>query len=112
MFATRRDYSMSANPTKTPDTTTDDAVPVLGADGAAAKVNATVLFRLDTHRATGVYRMLQSAVDSKVASQQKAEQQQRTSIQALAQLVNAPGSSTIALPFDQHLTPLVNVPSK
>jgi prohibitin 1 len=37
---------------------------------------------------------------------------QFTYIQALAQLVNAPGSSTIVLPFDQNLTPLVNVPSK
>jgi regulator of protease activity HflC (stomatin/prohibitin superfamily) len=37
---------------------------------------------------------------------------QFTYIQALAQLVNAPGSSTIVPPFDQNLTPLVNVPSK
>jgi regulator of protease activity HflC (stomatin/prohibitin superfamily) len=53
-----QNYSMTANPTKSPGTTTDDAVRVLGADGGAATVNATVLFRLDTRRATEVYRTL------------------------------------------------------
>ncbi len=37
---------------------------------------------------------------------------QFTYIQALTQLVNAPGANTIVLPFDQNLTPLVNAPSR
>jgi prohibitin 1 len=244
MTARTQNYSMTSNPPKSAAANTDDSVAVLGADGGAASVNATVLFRLDTGRATEVYRTLgtayaktvvrpfaracirseftrystviaatmewrrvetevgacmkrgiepkgllvedfqlrevalspklQSAVDSKVASEQKAEQQrfelatarqvadvariqalatadaqqilacggeaatktrngrrvatvtpnpitecsqaqlspeylQFTYIQALTQLVNAPNRSTIILPFDQNLTPLVNV---
>jgi len=222
----------------------DDSVAVLGADGGAANVNATVLYRVDPNQATFVYRtigknyasqivrpsaracireqftlyplisaattnfkkietdagncfkekveprglvvqdfqlrevalssQLQSAVNSKVASQQNAEQQkfelataqqaaditriqalatadsqqilacggkaetvvkngqnvqtvvpnaltacsqsqltpaylQYTYIQALKQLVTSPNASTIILPFDQNLTPLINV---
>jgi hypothetical protein len=32
-------------------------------------------------------------------------------IQALKQLVNSPNNSTIILPFDKNLTPLLQVPS-
>lgn len=222
----------------------DDSVAVLGSDGGAANVNATVLYRVDPKKATTVYKnigksyattivrptarfcirnqftlypliaaatvdfkqiqtdaakcfkssvepqglivqdfqlrevalssQLQSAVNSKVASQQNSEQQkfelatalqaaditriqalatadsqqilacgghaetvnksgqqvqtvvpnaltacsqaqltqpylQFTYIQALKQLVNSPNASTIILPFDQNLTPLINV---
>lgn len=157
-----QNYLMTANPTKTPGTTTDDAVPVLGADGARALVNATVLFRLDPRRATEVYRTLgtryvttvvrpfaRTCIRSEFAhystvvaatmewhrvqanvtacmrrgiepqglsrcsqAQLTPEYLQFTYIQALAQLVSSPSSSTIVLPFDQNLTPLVNVPSK
>jgi regulator of protease activity HflC (stomatin/prohibitin superfamily) len=238
-----QNYSMTSNPDKRAGVVTDDSVAVLGADGGTAKVNATVLFRLDPRRATEVYRTLgtgyaktvvrpdartcirseftrystvtaatrewrrvetevgacmrhliepkglvlsdfqllevalndklQTAVDSKVASEQRAEQQkfelatarqvadvariqalatadaqrilacggeaatetrngrrvatvtpnpltecsqaqltpeylQFTYIQALKQLVNSTNRSTIILPFDQNLTPLVN----
>jgi regulator of protease activity HflC (stomatin/prohibitin superfamily) len=244
MTVRTQNYSMTSNPPKSAATNTDDSVAVLGADGGAASVNATVLFRLDTRRATDVYRTLgtgyaktvvrpfaracirseftrystvlaatmewrrvetevgvcmkrgiepkglvledfqlrevtlspklRSAVDSKVASEQKAEQQkfelatarqvadvariqalatadaqqilacggeaatdtgngrrvftvrpnpitecsqaqlspeylQFTYIQALTQLVNTPNRTTIILPFDQNLTPLVDV---
>ena len=33
-------------------------------------------------------------------------------IQALKQLVNSPNNSTIILPFDKNLTPLINTPSR
>jgi regulator of protease activity HflC (stomatin/prohibitin superfamily) len=36
----------------------DDSVSVLGADGGAAQVNATVLYRLDPKHATDVYRQV------------------------------------------------------
>jgi hypothetical protein len=36
---------------------------------------------------------------------------QFTYIQALKALVNSPNNSTIILPFDQALTPLINVPA-
>jgi regulator of protease activity HflC (stomatin/prohibitin superfamily) len=39
----------------------DDSVSVLGADGGAAQVNATVLYRLDPRRATDVYRQVGTA---------------------------------------------------
>jgi regulator of protease activity HflC (stomatin/prohibitin superfamily) len=222
----------------------DDSVAVLGSDGGAANVNATILYRVDPKQATTVYKtlgksyasaivrptarlcirnqftlypliaaattdfkkiqsdaaqcfkdkvepqglivqdfqlrevalstQLQSAVNSKVASQQNAEQQkfelataqqgaditriqalatadsqqilacggqaktvnedgrnvqtvvpnpltacsqsqltpaylQYTYIQALKALVASPNASTIILPFDQNLTPLINV---
>jgi regulator of protease activity HflC (stomatin/prohibitin superfamily) len=239
-----QNYSMTSNPQSRPGVVSDDAVPVLGADGGAANVNAAVLFRLDPRRATEVYRTLgtgyaktvvrpdartciraeftrystvtaatmqwhrvetevaacmrrliepkglvladfqllevalntklQTAVDSKVASEQRSEQQkfeiatarqvadvariqalatadaqqilacggqavtkttngrrvpsvtpnpltdcsqaqlspeflQFTYIQALKDLVSSPNGSTIVLPFDQGLTPLLNV---
>ncbi len=224
----------------------DDSVAVLGSDGGAANVNATVLYRLDPRRATDVYRTLgtkyttqiirptartcirtqftrytiveaattawrrlesevaqcmklkiepggvllqefqlrevalsaglQTAVNNKVASQQNAQQQkfelltaqqaaditriqalatadgqqilacggkattmtrnnqvvqtvipnpiaecsqaqltpaylQFSYIQALKQLVNSPNNSTIILPFDKNLTPLIQLPT-
>jgi regulator of protease activity HflC (stomatin/prohibitin superfamily) len=224
----------------------DDSVAVLGSDGGAANVNATVLYRLDPRKATDVYRTLgakyttqiirptartcirtqftlytiveaattawrrlesevaqcmkskieprgvllqefqlrevalsaglQTAVNNKVASQQNAQQQkfelltarqaaditriqalatadsqqilacggkpatmtrdgqvvqtvvpnpisecsqaqltpaylQFSYIQALKQLVNSPNNSTIILPFDKNLTPLIQLPT-
>jgi regulator of protease activity HflC (stomatin/prohibitin superfamily) len=224
----------------------DDSVAVLGSDGGAANVNATVLYRVDPRQATTVYKnigksyattivrptarfcirtqftlypliaaattdfrkiqsdaaqcfkdavqpqglivqdfqlrevalssQLQSAVNSKVASQQNAEQQkfelataqqgaditriqalatadsqqilacggkaetvrkngvdvqtvvpnaltacsqsqltpaylQYTYIQALKQLVTSNNATTIILPFDKNLTPLINIPN-
>lgn len=237
-------YTMSSN--KLEGGAVDDSVPVLGADGGAANVNATVLYRLDPKRATDVYRtlgtkytaaiirptarscirtqftlysivdaattawrqlesqvsecmksqieptgvilqefqlkevtlspQLQTAVNNKVASQQNAQQQkfelltaqqaaditriqalatadsqqilacggrsttvtrnnqvvqtvipnpiaecsqaqltpaylQFSYIQALKQLVNSPNNSTIILPFDKNLTPLIQLPT-
>ena len=239
-----QNYTMSSLKEGT-KATTSDPVQVLGADGGAASVNATVLYRLDSAQATHVYKTLgtgyataivrptarecvrttftrypivqdsttawgqletavalcmkgrldpqgltlqefqlrevsldpklQSAVTSKISSQQNAEQQQFelqtaeqaaditriqalatadsqqilacggvsqnvkeadgvtresvipnpvtscsqaqltpqylqfTYIQALKQLVNSPNNSTIILPFDKNLTPLLNV---
>lgn len=239
-----QNYTMTSNKGEGARANTDDSVSVLGADGGAAQVNATVLFRLDSKQATNVYRelgtgyanaivrpsaracirseftnqdmvnaattswhaielrvtkcmkakieprglqlqdfqlrevtlstQLQNAVNAKVAAQQNAEQQkfdlstaeqmanitrvqalatadsqqilacgghldsirvagktvqevvpnkisqcsqaqltpqylQYTYIQALKQLVNSPNNSTIILPFDKNLTPLLNV---
>ena len=241
-----QNYTMSSLKEGT-KATTSDPVQVLGADGGAASVNATVLYRLDSSQATHVYKTLgtnyataivrptarecvrttftrypivqdsttawgqletavavcmkgrldpqgltlqefqlrevtldpklQAAVTSKISSQQNAEQQQFelstaeqaaditriqalatadsqqilacggvakevkevdgstrqtvvpnpinactqaqltpqylqfTYIQALKQLVNSPNASTIILPFDKNLTPLLNVPT-
>jgi regulator of protease activity HflC (stomatin/prohibitin superfamily) len=240
-------YTMSALKGDGNRANIDDSVAVLGADGGAANVNATLLYRLDRSQATNVYKTLgrnystaivrptarecirttftrypivqdsttawgqletavalcmktriepqgltlqefqlrevtldpklQAAVTSKISSQQNAEQQQfelstaeqaaditriqalatadsqqilacggvakevkeadgttRQSvvpnpissctqaqltpqylqfsyIQALKQLVNSPNNSTIILPFDKNLTPLLQVPS-
>ena len=239
-----QNYTMTSNPGEGAKGSTDDSVSVLGSDGGAANVNATVLYRVDPKQATVVYKdlgksyatnvvrptarscirtqftlypmidaattdwrkieadsatclknaieprglllqefqlrevklssQLQNAVNSKVASQQNAEQQkfelataeqaaditriqalatadsqqilacggktqnirrngqngvtvipnaitdcsqsqltpaylQFTYIQALKQLVNSPNNSTIILPFDKNLTPLLNV---
>jgi regulator of protease activity HflC (stomatin/prohibitin superfamily) len=241
-----QNYTMTSNVGEGAKGSSDDSVAVLGSDGGAANVNATVLYRVDPKQATFVYRnigtsyasavvrpsarscirtqftlypmiaaattnwrtieadaakclkakieprglllqdfqlrevalssQLQTAVNSKVASQQNAEQQrfelataeqaaditriqalatadsqqilacggraatvsrngiaavtvipkpisdcsqsqltpqylQFTYIQALKQLVNSPNNSTIILPFDQNLTPLLNVNS-
>jgi regulator of protease activity HflC (stomatin/prohibitin superfamily) len=241
MSSRTQNYTMSSGGSKT---STDQAVDVLGADGGAAQVNATVLYRLAPESAVTVYKELgtnyaqalvrpsarscirseftntdtvsastdnwkgletavtecmagkiephgidlvdfqlrevrlsdelQKAVDAKVAAQQKSEQQkyelsaadqaaditrvealatadsqqilacggivstvekngkqvkvvtprpvdqcsqaqltpqylQYTYIQALKQLVDSPNNSTIILPFDQELTPLLNV---
>ena len=240
-------YTMSALKGDGNKANIDDSVAVLGADGGAASVNATLLYRLDISQATNVYKTLgksystqivrptarecirttftrypivqdsttawgqledavtlcmktrigpqgitlqefqlrevtldpklQAAVTSKISSQQNAEQQQFelstaeqaaditriqalatadsqqilacggkaeevkevdgttrqtvvpnpinactqaqltpqylqfTYIQALKQLVNSPNASTIILPFDKNLTPLLNVPT-
>ena len=239
-----QNYTMSSNVGEGAKGSTDDSVSVLGSDGGAANVNATVLYRVDPKQATTVYKTigknyastvvrpsarscirtqftlypmiqaattnwrtiesdsakclrskiesrglllqdfqlrevtlatpLQAAVNSKVASQQNAEQQkfelataeqaaditriqalatadsqqilacggkaatvsrngllaqtvvpnplsdctqsqltpqylQFTYIQALKSLVNSPNTSTVILPFDQNLTPLLNV---
>lgn len=241
-----QNYTMTSNIGEGAKGSTDDSVAVLGSDGGAANVNATVLYRVDPRQATTVYRtigknyatvlvrpsarscirtqftlypmidaatidwrkieadsatclkakieseglllqdfqlrevtlsaQLQTAVNSKVASQQNAEQQkfelataeqaaditriqalatadsqqilacggkaatvarngliaqtvipnpigncsqaqltpaylQFTYIQALKQLVTSPNASTIILPFDKNLTPLLNVGS-
>jgi regulator of protease activity HflC (stomatin/prohibitin superfamily) len=239
-----QNYTMTSNIGEGAKGSTDDSVAVLGSDGGAANVNATVLYRVNPKQATVVYRnigisyatvlvrpsarscirtqftlypmidaatidwrkiqadaasclkakiesqglllqdfqlrevtlsaQLQTAVNSKVASQQNAEQQkfelataeqaaditriqalatadsqqilacggraatvsrnglvaqtvipnpigncsqaqltpaylQFTYIQALKQLVTSPNASTIILPFDKNLTPLLNV---
>ena len=244
MSVRTQNYTMSSN--KLEGGPVDDSVPVLGSDGGAANVNATVLYRLDPKHATDVYRtlgtkyasqiirptartcirtqftlytivdaattawrelesqvadcmrsqiepngihlqefqlrevtlstQLQTAVNSKVASQQNAQQQkfelltaqqgaditriqalatadsqqilacggksstttrngqvvqtvipnaiaacsqaqltpaylQFSYIQALKQLVNSPNNSTIILPFDKNLTPLIQLPT-
>ena len=241
-----QNYTMTSSIGEGAKGQTDDSVAVLGSDGGAASVNATVLYRVDPKQATLVYRnlgtgyatavvrpsarscirsqftlypmidaatidwrqiesavttcmknkieprglvlqdfqlrevtlstQLQTAVNSKVASQQNAEQQkfelataqqgaditriqalatadaqqilacggkpgvidrggqqvatvvpnlisqcsqaqltpaylQFTYIQALKQLVNSPNNSTIILPFDKNLTPLLNIPA-
>jgi regulator of protease activity HflC (stomatin/prohibitin superfamily) len=239
-----QNYTMTSNVGEGAKGSTDDSVSVLGSDGGAANVNATVLYRVDPKQATFVYRnlgtnyanavvrpsarscirtqftlypmidaattdwrtiesdaakclrakieprglllqdfqlrevalstQLQTAVNSKVASQQNAEQQrfelataeqaadiariqalatadsqqilacggkaatvsrngikaqtvvpnsltncsqsqltpqylQFTYIQALKSIVTSPNTSTVILPFDQNLTPLLNV---
>ncbi len=241
-----QNYTMSALKGEGAAKSADDSVAVLGSDGGAANVNATVLYRLDPRRATEVYRTLgksyasqivrptartcirtqftlytiveasttawrrlesevaqcmkskvepqglllqefqlrevslsaglQTAVNNKVASQQNAQQQkfelltarqaaditriqalatadsqqilacggkpatvkqdgqvkqtiipnpiaqcsqaqltpaylQFSYIQALKQLVNSPNNSTIILPFDKNLTPLIQLPT-
>jgi regulator of protease activity HflC (stomatin/prohibitin superfamily) len=50
-----QNYTMSSVKS---DSNTDDSVQVLGADGGAASVNATVLYRLDPKHATDVYRQI------------------------------------------------------
>ena len=241
-----QNYTMTSNIGEGAKGSTDDSVAVLGSDGGAANVNATVLYRVNPKQATVVYRtigksyatilvrpsarscirtqftlypmidaatidwrkiqsdaasclkakiesqglllqdfqlrevtlsaQLQTAVNSKVASQQNAEQQkfelataeqaaditriqalatadsqqilacggkaatvarnglvaqtvipnpigncsqaqltpaylQFTYIQALKQLVTSQNATTIILPFDKNLTPLLQVPS-
>ena len=241
-----QNYTMTSNIGEGAKGSTDDSVAVLGSDGGAANVNATVLYRVNPKQATVVYRtigksyatvlvrpsarscirtqftlypmidaatidwrkiqsdaasclkakiesqglllqdfqlrevtlsaQLQTAVNSKVASQQNAEQQkfelataeqaaditriqalatadsqqilacggkaatvprnglvaqtvipnsigncsqaqltpaylQFTYIQALKQLVTSQNATTIILPFDKNLTPLLSVPS-
>src|SRR5205085_2573138 len=56
MSVRTQNYTMSSN--RLEGGTVDDSVPVLGSDGGAANVNATVLYRLDPRRATDVYRSL------------------------------------------------------
>jgi prohibitin 1 len=58
MSVRTQNYTMSSTKGEGAIGNVDDSVPVLGADGGAAKVNATVLYRLDPKRATDVYRTL------------------------------------------------------
>ncbi len=235
-----QNYTMSSIKGEGAKGVIDDSIPVLGADGGSANVNATVLYRLEPAHATEVYRtlgrgytnaivrpsartcirtaftqygmvdaattawgqieqnvttclknkiesngidvldfqlrevalsvQLQNAVNSKVAAQQKAEQQkferstaeqvaditriqalatadektilvcgghlsadgrtvipndvttcpggqiseqylQYKYIQALQALAASPNTSTLVLPFDKNLTPLLQIPS-
>jgi regulator of protease activity HflC (stomatin/prohibitin superfamily) len=247
MTTQTQNYTMSATKGDGANKGIDDSVNVLGKDGAAANVDATVLYRVDPGKATFVYNQIgtdyttkiirpaartcirteftnydlvaaatdswqkvtdeithcmkgktddaglnlldfqlrevslssqvQASIDAKVASQQDAERQQfeiqtaekqadiqrikaqaaadsqqiqacggttqqvkddsgnsvekvvpnpldkcsqaqltpaflqYTYIQALQNLVNSPNNSTVILPFDQNLTPLLNLPS-
>jgi regulator of protease activity HflC (stomatin/prohibitin superfamily) len=53
-----QNYTMSSSPGDGPKGAVDGAVSVLGQDGGAASVNATVLYRVDPSKATTVYRNL------------------------------------------------------
>ena len=53
-----QNYTMSSTKTDGPKGAVDSAVSVLGQDGGAASVNATVLYRVDPAKATTVYRNL------------------------------------------------------
>jgi prohibitin 1 len=53
-----QNYTMSSNPGEGSQPNTDDSVSVLGSDGGAANVNATVLYRVDPKQATLVYKTL------------------------------------------------------
>ena len=58
MSTRTQNYTMSSTSTDGPKGCVDGAVQVLGQDGGAATVNATVLYRLDPTKATTVYRKL------------------------------------------------------
>jgi regulator of protease activity HflC (stomatin/prohibitin superfamily) len=58
MSTRTQNYTMTSIATEGQKGKTDTAVSVLGADGGAATVNATVLYRLDPRHATDVYRNL------------------------------------------------------
>ena len=58
MSTRTQNYTMSSSSTDGPKGSVDSAVQVLGQDGGAASVNATVLYRLDPSDATIVYRNL------------------------------------------------------
>ena len=49
---------MTSTPGEGQKGNTDDSVPVLGKDGGAASVNATVLYRVDPTKATTLFRTL------------------------------------------------------
>jgi len=51
-----QNYTMTSNVGEGAKGSTDDSVAVLGSDGGAANVNATVLYRVDPRQATFVYR--------------------------------------------------------
>jgi regulator of protease activity HflC (stomatin/prohibitin superfamily) len=53
-----QNYTMTSNPGEGQKGNTDDSVAVLGRDGGAASVNATVLYRVDPTKATSVFRNL------------------------------------------------------
>jgi prohibitin 1 len=58
MSTRTQNYTMSSVANQGPKGNTDTAVSVLGQDGGAATVNATVLYRLDPSKATDVFRAL------------------------------------------------------
>ena len=58
MSTRTQNYTMSSLKGEGQKQNTDDSVAVLGKDGGAASVNATVLYRVDPSRATTVYRTL------------------------------------------------------
>jgi regulator of protease activity HflC (stomatin/prohibitin superfamily) len=58
MSTRTQNYTMSSLATDGPKGSVDSAVTVLGQDGGAATVNATLLYRLDRAKATDVYRNL------------------------------------------------------
>ena len=58
MSTRTQNYTMSSVANQGPKGNTDTAVAVLGNDGGAATVNATVLYRLDPSKATDVFRVL------------------------------------------------------
>jgi prohibitin 1 len=53
-----QNYTMTSTPGEGQKGNTDDSVSVLGKDGGAANVNATVLYRVDASKATSVFRTL------------------------------------------------------
>ena len=53
-----QNYTMTSNAAEGAKANTDDSVAVLGSDGGAANVNATVLYRVDPKQATFVYKTL------------------------------------------------------
>jgi len=56
MSTRTQNYTMSSSASDGPSGSVDGAVPVLGNDGGAATVNATLLYRLDRTKASDVYR--------------------------------------------------------
>jgi regulator of protease activity HflC (stomatin/prohibitin superfamily) len=58
MSARTTAYTMSAAPGEGNRGNVDDSVQVLGSDGASGSIDSTVLYRLDTARATEVYEEL------------------------------------------------------
>jgi len=58
MSTRTQNYTMTSLKGEGQKQNTDDSVAVLGSDGGAASVNATVLYRVDPSRATAVYRNL------------------------------------------------------
>ncbi len=58
MSTRTQNYTMSSLKGEGQKANVDDSVAVLGKDGGAASVNATVLYRLDPAKATNVYRNL------------------------------------------------------
>jgi regulator of protease activity HflC (stomatin/prohibitin superfamily) len=53
-----QNYTMTSNPGEGQKGNTDDSVAVLGKDGGAASVNATVLYRVDPAKATTLFSHL------------------------------------------------------
>lgn len=61
-----QNYTMSSVKGEGARGAVDDSVPVLGADGGSAQVNATVLFRVNPDRATQLYRQIGADYTSKI----------------------------------------------